>query len=158
MKKYDVFVIGSGMAGMTIANLSILDISENALQRTKLKLGKSAAKVQWINSDVLNFKPTQDFEVWHDRATFHFLTREEDNLKYIDVLGRSLKTGAYFILATFSTTGRKKCSGLEITQYSQEKLKQLFKKDFILFESVENTHKTPFKTEQNFIYNLFQIK
>ncbi|MDF0716664.1 class I SAM-dependent methyltransferase [Muricauda sp. 334s03] len=139
-------------------NLSILDISENALQRTKSKLGKSAAKVQWINSDILNFEPTQDFELWHDRATFHFFTREEDILKYIDILGRSLKTGAYFILATFSTTGPKRCSGLEITQYSPEKLKELFKVDFTLLESFEKIHKTPFKTEQNFIYNLFQKK
>ena len=106
----------------------------------------------------MNFEPTQDFELWHDRATFHFFTREEDILKYIDILGRSLKTGAYFILATFSTTGPKRCSGLEITQYSPEKLKELFKVDFTLLESFEKIHKTPFKTEQNFIYNLFQKK
>ena len=137
-------------------NLSVLDISSNSLERTKDKLGKEADEIQWVVSDVLDFQPKQQFRLWHDRATFHFLTAERDIKKYINIVTRIVKKGGFLIIATFSTSGPKKCSGLDITQYSREKLKTLFGKEFELMKTFEEIHSTPFQTEQNFIYTLFR--
>mgnify|MGYP002713015709 CR=1 FL=1 len=140
------------------SNLSVLDISEKALERTKTKLGKKANLVNWIVSDIINFKPKLLFDVWHDRAVFHFLTKPEDITNYVKLVGASIKTNGYFILATFSKTGPLKCSGLDISQYNKEELIELFKENFKLVNSFEEVHQTPFNTEQNFIYAVFQKK
>ena len=137
-------------------NLSLLDISENALRRSREKLKENGDKIDWIASDILDFEPKLKYNIWHDRATFHFLTNDDDIQKYIDILNSSVENDGYFILATFSETGPLKCSGLEIKQYSGDKLENLFGKYFRLLKSFNQVHQTPFGTEQNFIYNLFQ--
>jgi ubiquinone/menaquinone biosynthesis C-methylase UbiE len=138
------------------SNLSVLDISVKALKRTKAKLGEKSKNINWVVSDILKFKPTQQYEVWHDRAVFHFLTTTEDVGKYVKLVSQSIKQEGYFILATFSKTGPIKCSGLEIKQYSKEELTSLFSETFTLICSFEEVHQTPFNTTQNFIYTLFQ--
>jgi len=153
--------IGGGNSNFTgelleqgYADLSILDISEKALSRTKYKIGNE--NVQYIASDVLEFQPKNQFTLWHDRAAFHFLTDKNEIQQYIELVNKAIEQGGYLILATFSTTGPLKCSGLEITQYSKEALTTLFENDFELIQSFETVHQTPFDTEQNFIYTVFR--
>ncbi len=140
------------------SKLFVLDISAQALERTKNKLGKNATSIQWIVADILDFKPNQLFDVWHDRAVFHFLTTKNDIATYVNLVSKSINKDGYFILATFSKSGPLKCSGLDISQYNKEELLTLFSKEFNLINSFEEVHQTPFETEQNFIYTLFQKK
>jgi len=153
--------IGGGNSNFTgellkqgYVDLSILDISEKALSRTKDKIGNE--NVQYIASDVLEFQPKNQFTLWHDRAAFHFLTDKNEIQQYIKLVNKAIEQGGYLILATFSTTGPLKCSGLEITQYSKDELSKLFYNDFELIQSFETVHQTPFDTEQNFIYTVFR--
>src|SRR5690606_4363477 len=111
-----------------------------------------------ITSNVLDFEPYLKYDLWHDRATFHFLTKDEEIKKYVNLVNHAVKHGGYMIIATFSESGPKKCSGLDITQYSAEKLKDVFKDGFKFIKSFEDTHQTPFNTTQDFIYTLFQKK
>lgn len=153
--------IGGGNSNFTAellklgyTDLTLLDISQKALDRTKAKIGNE--RVDYIASDVLEFQPIKKFTLWHDRAAFHFITNKDEVQKYVELVSSSIEQSGYLILATFSTTGPLKCSGLEITQYSKEALTNLFKKDFELIQSFETVHQTPFDTEQNFIYAAFK--
>lgn len=166
LKKDDAIIdIGGGNSNLVVElsrkgfkNLSVLDISEKSLERTKLKLKQNAENVNWIVSDILEFQPSYKFSLWHDRATFHFLIQENDVLQYVNIVSKAIKKGGFLIVATFSTSGPKKCSGLEITQYSKKKLQSLFHESFELIQSFEEVHKTPFETEQNFVYTIFKRK
>ena len=157
--------VGGGNSNLTkellksgYQNLSVLDISAKALEKTKEKLGTSAIAVEWIVSDITEFETTKTYNLWHDRAVFHFLTTEEDKSSYLNTIKQSLSHGGIFILATFSKNGPLKCSGLEISQYDKEGLLELFGNDFELLESFEEDHTTPFNTLQNFIYTVWQRK
>lgn len=166
LKKDDAIIdVGGGNSNLVVElskkgfkNLSVLDISAKSLERTKLKLKQTAENVNWIVSDILEFQPSYKFSLWHDRATFHFLTEKEDIEKYIKLVEKAIKTDGFLIIATFSNTGPLKCSGLEITQYSEETLLGLFHDKFELINAFDDVHKTPFKTEQNFIYTVFKRK
>ncbi len=155
--------IGGGNSNLTktllnkgFLDLSILDISSRALESTKSEIKEKADQVHWIISDILNFRPNRTYDLWHDRATFHFLTSGSDIENYISLVNQSVKLGGYLILATFSKKGPSKCSGLNISQYDSEILNKLFGTHFIQLKSFEDIHKTPSGTEQHFIYNLFQ--
>lgn len=137
-------------------NLYLLDISENAIERSKKRLGADADKVTFIVSDVLDFKPTVKFDAWHDRASFHFLTNESEVLKYKVIVSNALNTNGSFLLGTFSTDGPLKCSGLDISQYSVEKILDLFEEEFEMENCFTEDHETPFDTTQNFIFCHFR--
>ena len=139
-------------------SLTLLDISENAIERIKKRLGKKAEKVNFVVSDILDFSPSEKFDVIHDRASFHFLTKEEDIQKYAALMNRILEPNGLYFVGTFSESGPLKCSGLEITQYSKEKFLKIFGTHFSLLNSFEEVHKTPFETTQNFIFCEFQKK
>ncbi len=139
-------------------NLYLLDISAKAIERSINRLGDKAAKVTFIVSDVLNFKPDTTFDFWHDRASFHFLTTESQITKYAALVGSALAKGANLVLGTFSENGPKKCSGLDITQYTEQKLKAVFEAKFDLVECFTEDHKTPFDTLQNFLFCSFKKK
>ena len=139
-------------------SLTLLDISENAIERIKKRLGEKAEKVRFVVSDILDFSHSEKFDVIHDRACFHFLTKEEDIQKYATLLSDILETNGLYFVGTFSESGPLKCSGLEITQYSKEKFLKIFGNDFSLLNSFEEAHKTPFETTQNFIFCEFQKK
>ncbi|MFA6097783.1 MAG: class I SAM-dependent methyltransferase [Candidatus Paceibacterota bacterium] len=139
-------------------NLSVLDISARALQKAKTRLGEKAKSVNWIETDVLEFDTETHFDVWHDRAAFHFLTKKEDIASYVEIAGKFIKPGGHLIVSTFSMSGPKKCSGLDITQYSEDSIKKTFQEDFSHAKSFEEAHITPFNTEQNFLFNLFKRK
>lgn len=157
--------VGGGNSNLTkellktgYQNLSVLDISAKSLEKTKYKLGTSAAAIEWIVSDITEFETTKTYSLWHDRAIFHFLTTEKDKSSYLNTIKKGLAQRGIFILATFSKNGPLKCSGLEISQYNKEGLLELFGNDFELLESFEEDHTTPFDTLQNFIYTVWQRK
>ena len=143
---------------MEYTNLYLLDISENAIHRIKKRLGEKANQVTFIVSDILDFKPEIKFDVWHDRASFHFLTSPEDIATYSDIVTHALNDKGYLFLGTFSENGPLKCSGLEISQYSEAKFKSIFANDFDMKQSFNQDHQTPFETVQNFIFCTFQKK
>lgn len=134
------------------SNLSLLDISANAIDRIKLRLGERADQVNFIVSDILDFEPTKTYDFWHDRACFHFLTQVEDIAKYSNIVGRALSHDGTLFLGTFSEDGPRKCSGLEITQYNEENMRRVFAKDFTLNNCFTEEHTTPFETKQHFIF------
>ena len=139
-------------------SLTLLDISENAIEKIKKRLGENAKKVNFVVSDILDFNTSEKFDVIHDRASFHFLTKPDEIQKYATLLNNFLETNGLYFVGTFSESGPLKCSGLEITQYSKEKFLKIFGNDFSLLNSFEEAHKTPFETTQNFIFCEFQKK
>lgn len=137
-------------------NISVLDISPEALNKTKKRLGKDAQKVKWIAGDITEFKPDETYDLWHDRATFHFLITEPLIKKYISVAKNSVKENGYLIMGTFSTKGPSKCSGLEIRKYSEESLAQNLENEFEKIRCITENHMTPFNTKQNFLFCSFK--
>lgn len=139
-------------------NIYVLDISESALERAKKRLGKNAELVHWIVSDAVDFVPPVKFDFWHDRAAFHFLTTEERIDKYVGIAETGIKPGGYLVLGTFSEQGPKKCSGLEIKQYSEASMSKRFEKKFERIKCITEEHQTPFNTSQNFLFCSFRRK
>jgi 2-polyprenyl-3-methyl-5-hydroxy-6-metoxy-1,4-benzoquinol methylase len=139
-------------------NVSVLDISENAIERAKARLGSNATKVNWITSDITEFTPTITFDFWHDRAAFHFLTDDEKINKYVAIAENAIKKDGYLILGTFSENGPTKCSGLEIKQYNEASMSYRFEDAFNRIKCITEDHVTPFNTVQNFVFCSFQKK
>ncbi|TCP24827.1 methyltransferase family protein [Tenacibaculum skagerrakense] len=137
-------------------NVSVLDISAAALEKAKKRLGDKANNVNLIVSDITEFTPSTTFDLWHDRAAFHFLTTPEQISKYVNI-ARNTVTG-YLIIGTFSENGPKKCSGLDIKQYSEGKLITEFENDFEKITCSTEDHITPFDTMQNFLFCSFKRK
>lgn len=135
-------------------NITVLDISAKALEKAQERLGEKAARVSWIVSDVTEFKPTHSYDLWHDRAAFHFLTTPEQKAKYVDIVSQYVQGS--LVIGTFSENGPLKCSGLEIAQYSPETLSEQFKASFELVMSKVEDHTTPFETTQNFVFGGFK--
>lgn len=136
-------------------NIWVLDISEKAIERLKKRLGEKAQNVHWIVSDVTDFQPDVQFDFWHDRAAFHFLTTDDLVDRYVDLVGKSIRKGGYLVLGTFSENGPKKCSGLDIRQYSESGISCRFEKGFKRIKCLYEDHKTPFNTVQNFLFCSF---
>ncbi|MBB1286152.1 class I SAM-dependent methyltransferase [Flavisolibacter sp. BT320] len=135
-------------------NITVLDISAHALQRAKDRLGKQAAQVTWIESDVTDFKPNNHYDVWHDRATFHFLTQPAHLQAYLRIAKNAVK--GYMTIGTFSTHGPGKCSGLPIRQYNEAQLTQELQSGFTKIRCLTEDHTTPFGTSQNFLFCSFR--
>lgn len=133
-------------------NLTLLDISENVIRRIKKRLGNKAQKVNFVVSDILDFLPNIKFDVIHDRASFHFITNADDQFKYRNLISQILAPNGLFFVGTFSESGPLKCSGLDITQYSEEKFEHLFSENFEKIKCFTEDHQTPFDTVQNFIF------
>lgn len=131
-------------------NIWVLDISEFALEKAKNRLGEKACLVHWIVSDITQFKPDINFDFWHDRAVFHFLTDETSINKYVTLVESAMAPNGNFLLGTFSENGPLKCSGLEIKQYSENSMKSTFKENFEVVKCFTENHITPFETVQNF--------
>jgi uncharacterized UPF0146 family protein len=137
-------------------DITVLDISAKALEKAKKRLGKKAVNVKWIVSEITEFKPQTTYDVWHDRATFHFSTKTEQIDKYISIARKAVS--GFLIVGTFSEDGPKKCSGLKIRQYNIEKLTSTFNNGFAEMGCRTTVHKTPFGTAQNFIFCSFKKK
>jgi len=159
-KKSSIIDVGGGnsllvsvLVNKEYEDLSVLDISSEALERSRDRIKE--APVKWLLGNVLEYDLLNQFDVWHDRALFHFLTGRNEIEKYIDIAKDAIKKSGVLILGTFSESGPEKCSGLPIMQYSESKFKVLFKENFDLVECFEETHTTPFNTKQNFIWGAF---
>ncbi len=136
-------------------DLTVLDISAASLDKAKQRLGDRATKVKWIVADAATFKPTEQYDFWHDRAAFHFLTQEQEITNYIDTIQKSIKPTGVLVIGTFSEQGPKKCSGIDIKQYSETTMTDRLKKFFEKVKCITVDHKTPFDTIQNFIFCSF---
>lgn len=138
--------------------IALLDVSAKALAYTRARLGEAAQQIEWIESDIKDFRPQHPFKVWHDRAVFHFLTHPQDRRSYVETLKSALCPEGHVIIATFAVGGPTQCSGLDIVQYDASKLSDELGESFELIESQNETHRTPWDSEQKFIYCHFQRK
>lgn len=157
-KDAEIIDIGGGdsnlvdhLLALGYKNISVLDISSHAIERAKKRLGEKADLVTWIVSDIVDFKPTKKYTLWHDRAAFHFLTEKSQITSYQALIENHVSE--HLIVGTFSENGPKKCSGLDICQYSSESLNDVFSKNFSAIQTFTEDHKTPFETTQNFVFS-----
>lgn len=162
-KTAKIIDVGGGDSNLTdfllkkgFENISVLDISAKALEKAKKRLGAQAENVDWIATDVTAFRPNTTYDIWHDRAAFHFLTAEESIQQYVEIVKNAVTDT--LIIGTFSVNGPQKCSGLSIVQYDEDRLKEIFLQDFELVKSFTEDHITPFDTVQNFIFCQFKKK
>lgn len=138
--------------------LAVLDISAVAIDVARRRLGEAAAKVTWLVDDILQVPlPAQRFDLWHDRALFHFLTLPEQRARYVEQLTSALKPGGHVIIATFGTQGPVKCSGLDTVRHDRESLQRELGPRFRLIEQRSELHETPFGTTQQFFYGHFRL-
>lgn len=137
-------------------DITILDISENAIERAKKRLNEKASKVKWIIADAADFKPLEKYDFWHDRAAFHFLTEENEIQKYLHTAQNFINPTGVMVIGTFSKLGPTKCSGIEIKQYSEESMDERLNTHFNKVKCVSVNHETPFNTVQSFIFCSFR--
>ncbi len=134
-------------------HVTVLDISAEALEIVQQRLGQRTGSVTWLEADITQTTlPHHTYDVWHDRAVFHFLTEPQDRQRYINDVREAVKPGGHIIVATFASDGPERCSGLEVTRYDPQSLHSEFGTDFELLDSTREEHQTPFSTEQKFIY------
>ena len=141
---------------MRYSDITVLDISEAAIQKAKQRLGKKAKLIKWVVSDILDFKTDKQFDCLHDRAAFHFLTDPTEIENYLALAQQYISPSGKMIIGTFSTEGPDKCSGLPVKQYNENMLGATLKKWFIKIRCITTDHITPFKTIQNFLFCSFQ--
>jgi len=133
--------------------VTVLDISAGALEVAQQRLSPRAGLVNWLEADITQIVlPHHEYDVWHDRAVFHFLTEREDRQRYVNAVREAVKPGGHVIVATFASDGPERCSGLEVARYDPQSLHHEFGADFELLDSAREEHQTPFGTGQKFIY------
>ena len=138
-------------------DVTVLDLSEAALAAAKDRLGDRASRVTWIVADVTQWEPMTAYDVWHDRAAFHFLTEEADRAAYLARLRRGLEIGGHAIIATFALDGPARCSGLPVVRYSPDSLRQTLGADFTLITSRNDSHATPWGGSQSFQFSALRF-
>ena len=138
-------------------NLTVLDVSSKALDYAKKRLGKRAEAVKWIEADITEAEFSEKYDLWHDRAVFHFLTNEDDRKKYVQNMKKAMNPGGHVIIAAFSIDGPLKCSGLDVERYSPEKMNSELGESFELVKSIDELHMTPGGKEQKFTYCYFKM-
>jgi trans-aconitate methyltransferase len=161
LKNGNVIDVGGGASRLVdslleagFENVSVLDISVRALAQAQVRMGPQAGSVNWIEADVTTFVPAEAYDLWHDRAVFHFLTEESDRIKYVDCVRKALKPGGAVILAAFAPDGPETCSGLRVRRYDARLVRESFGEDFELLQESAEIHRTPWNTEQKFEYFL----
>ena len=137
-------------------DVTVLDLPEAALEAAKDRLGGRAAQVQWIVADATVWEPVRAYDVWHDRAAFHFLTGDHDRAAYVVRLERALKVGGHAIIATFALDGPERCSGLPVVRYDPEGLGQTLGRTFQLVDTRRHVHATPWGSNQSFQFSVFR--
>jgi len=138
------------------SRVSVLDISGQALSYAKERLGATATKVRWIEADATEFTPPEIYDLWHDRAVFHFLTAEVDRERYLHSLRNGLRVGGTLILAAFAPDGPEKCSGLNVCRYDAASAQAVLGTEFELLQEADEAHRTPWDKEQRFKYLVFR--
>ena len=137
-------------------DVTVLDLSAAALGAAKARLGSRAAQVHWIVADVTVWEPLKAYDIWHDRAAFHFLTEDRDRAAYVARLERALKVGGCAIIATFALDGPERCSGLPVVRYDPASLGQTLGRAFQLVDSRRQAHATPWASNQSFQFSVFR--
>ena len=133
-------------------HVTVLDLSAAALERAKARLGDRARRVTWIEGDVTGFRSSQKYDLWHDRAVFHFLTDGEDRTQYRQTMNEAVGANGHVIIATFALNAPPKCSGLEVVRYRPASLSAEVGQGFELVEALDEVHVTPTGNTQPFIY------
>lgn len=140
-------------------NVAVLDVSPTAIDVAKRRLGRAADSVQWVVGDITIVElPSGAYDLWHDRAVFHFLTAMEQRVAYVRQVARAVKPGGYVLVSTFGPEGPTKCSGLDIVRYDAESLHAEFGAGFRLQQSLKELHETPFGSTQQFLYCLCRVE
>lgn len=142
--------LADNLLELNYTNISLVDISSNALKEVNERLQNKS--LNFIEIDILNFNSNDKYDIWHDRAVFHFITDREGIKKYISLCNEYINKKGILIIGTFAEDGPLKCSGLEIKRYSVDQISDLFEESFELVESFKMLHKTPFDTEQSFSF------
>ena len=142
--------LADNLLELNYTDISLVDISSNALKEVKDRLQNKS--LNFIETDILNFNSNDKYDIWHDRAVFHFITNPEGIEKYISLCNKYINNHGILIIGAFAEDGPLKCSGLEIKRYSVDQISGLFKETFELVESFKMLHKTPFNTEQSFSF------
>ena len=142
--------LADNLLELNYTDISLVDISSNALKEVKDRLQNKS--LNFIETDILNFNSNDKYDIWHDRAVFHFIINPEGIEKYISLCNKYINNQGILIIGTFAEDGPLKCSGLEIKRYSVDQISGLFKETFELVESFKMLHKTPFDTEQSFLF------
>jgi len=138
-------------------SLTVLDISQTAIDRSKVQLGLSSRRVEWLVGDIREILLEKaEYDIWHDRAVFHFFNEETDRKAYLSQLNLAVKTSGFLVIAAFCLAGPEKCSGLPVRRYDPELLAKELGKNFQLLESIQEPHHTPWGSEQCFVYALFR--
>ncbi|MFQ5973202.1 MAG: class I SAM-dependent methyltransferase [Alphaproteobacteria bacterium] len=145
-----------GLLEKGFSDISALDIAEAGLARTRARLGGRADAIDWIVTDVTRWRPRRRYDLWHDRAVYHFLVDAEDRALYVDVLGQALKAGGALVIASFALDGPEKCSGLPVHRHSEEMFEAELGPAFELVESARERHVTPSGGIQNYLYCRFR--
>jgi SAM-dependent methyltransferase len=158
----NIIDIGGGtskLAGLLVVQghkkVTVLDIASRSIEKARLTLGEQSNKIKWIEADATNYNFAEEYDLWHDRAVFHFLTDSHDRKRYVDAVQQSLKAGGHLIIATFGLKGPRKCSGLHVVRYGPETLHKEFGNNFDLVETFVEVHSTPSKVQQEFTYCRF---
>ena len=137
-------------------DITVLDISAAAIDRAKKRLGERAGMVKWIIEDAAKFKPAENYDFWHDRAAFHFLTDEQEISNYLQTAQQSINPSGILVIGTFSEKGPQKCSGIDIKQYSETSMTERLSQFFDKIQCITVDHQTPFDTIQNFVFCSFK--
>lgn len=140
------------------SEISLLDISEKALEKVKTRLAGKENYITYLPVDITEFNSTQKFELWHDRAVFHFLTDKKDIKKYASNVSKNIRSQGFLIIGTFSNNGPSTCSDLNVQQYSEEELVECFQENFDKIKCFQEKHITPSNSSQNFTFCVFQRK
>jgi SAM-dependent methyltransferase len=161
--KTGIIDIGGGRSRLADAllargheDVTVLDISETALAASRARLGERGGDIEWIVADVTEWKPERTYEVWHDRAAFHFQTDPAPRAAYLENLNRALVTGGHAIIGTFAPDGPEKCSGLPVLRYDANGLAAALGADFVLIDTRRHDHATPWGAVQRFQFSVFR--
>ena len=165
-RKVSIIDVGGGASTLVddllacgYKNITVLDVSQTAIDVTKKRLGSASKGVQWVTADIVNAELDPNlYDVWHDRAVFHFLTAMEQRVAYVRQVARAVKPGGHVLVSTFGPEGPAKCSGLEVVRYDTESPHAEFGVRFHLLDSIKELHETPFGTTQQFLYCLCRIE
>ena len=164
-RDHSLIDVGAGSSSLTARlseqgwdDLTALDLSSAALERARDVAGAGTARIEWICADITRWQPNRTYDIWHDRAVFHFLTEEEDRARYKAALMTGLRAGGHIILATFAADGPDKCSGLPVRRYDAAGLAMEFGDEFKPVAEWQELHQTPFRTKQNFQWCILRRK
>jgi ubiquinone/menaquinone biosynthesis C-methylase UbiE len=150
--------LADGLVDAGYRNVTVLDIASSALEIARLRMREHAREIRWIHADILRTKlPANSFDIWHDRAVFHFLTDPSDRLAYVRQVRNAVRPGGHVIVASFAPEGPLRCSGLEVMRYSPTSMHDEFGSGFLLLDSVGEEHQTPSGATQAFIYCLCRL-